>query len=80
MRISFRTFLLLKAITEVSNFWFELYQISGKIGKLSPLISKKKNYPQMLRNCPALHKNPQIFWERGILFHKSKNFWKTVTF
>ena len=60
-------------------FWMELRSSPGKIQKLSLVISSKK-LPWVLRNSPTLHRYGQIFRKWGILFHKSKNFWKTENF
>ena len=62
----------LKFLAYVLNLRIELHSIPDKIGKLW--------LPWKLRNCSALHENRQIFWKWGVLFHKSKNFWKTKNF
>ena len=64
---------------EILKFQIELHSILGKIRKLSLLIGSKK-WPWTLKNCPALHKNRQMFWKRGVSFHKCINFQKTQNF
>ena len=49
-----------------------------KFRKLFPNGTKK--LPWTLRNCPVLRENQQIIRKHEVLFHKSKNFWKTENF
>ena len=51
-----------------SEFSDEIHLIPCKIEKLSPLIGSKK-LPWTLKNCPALHKNHQIFQKRWVSCH-----------